>query len=263
MSPDAYSEMAQIQDQHWWFVARREILRNEIAHLNLPKDAAILEVGSGTGANLSLLSEFGQVLALEMSAKAIELASARADFDATRVKTRQGRCPEDLNSLSEQFDLICLFDVLEHIEDDKLSLIRLKTLLKPGGTLMLTVPAYPWMWGPHDVHLHHKRRYSKARLSADCARAGLTVKRSSYFNTLLFPLAVVARFVERLTGKKSSAASQIPQQTINTFLTSIFSFERILLNRMTFPFGLSLFAMAQTDPLNPPAPHPTPETAPR
>ena len=83
MSPNAYNEMAQIQDQHWWFVARRKILRSEIAQLHLPMNAAILEVGSGTGANLSLLSEFGQVMALEMSAKAIVLARERADFDAS------------------------------------------------------------------------------------------------------------------------------------------------------------------------------------
>jgi SAM-dependent methyltransferase len=263
MSPNAYTEMAQIQDQHWWFVARRKILRREIVHLNLPNDAAILEVGSGTGANLSLLSEFGRVMALEMSAKAIALARDRADFDASRIATRQGRCPEDLNSLSEQFDLICLFDVLEHIEDDDLSLSRLKTLLKPGGTLMLTVPAYSWMWGPHDVHLHHKRRYSKARLLADCARAGLSIQRASYFNTLLFPLAVVARLFERIMGKQSSSASRIPQRVVNTFLTSVFSFERLLLHRMTLPFGLSLLAMAQASPLNPLAPHPAPETTPR
>ncbi len=263
MSPNAYSEMAKIQDQHWWFVARRKILHHELTRLNLPTDASILEVGSGTGANLGLLSEFGQVTALEMSAKAIALARERADFDASRITTQQGCCPEDLDNLSAQFDLICLFDVLEHIEDDALSLSRLKTLLKPGGTLMLTVPAYAWMWGPHDVHLHHKRRYSKARLAAGCALAGLSVKRASYFNTLLFPLAVVARLVERLTGHKSSAASQIPQHTLNAFLTSIFSFERILLSRMTLPFGLSLLAMAQAKPLNPPDPHPAPETVPR
>jgi len=262
MSPSAYSEMAQVQDRHWWFVARRKILHSELVRLNLPADASILEVGSGTGANLGLLSEFGHVTALEMSANAIALSRVRSDFDASRIVTQQKRCPDDLDSLTQQFDLICLFDVLEHIEDDELSLSRLKTLLKPGGTLMLTVPAYSWMWGPHDIHLHHKRRYSKTRLLADCARAGLSVQRASYFNTLLFPLAVVARLLERMTGKQSNAASRVPQRLVNAFLTSVFSFEGILLSRMTLPFGLSLLATTQTQPLNRPAPHPARETTP-
>lgn len=248
MSPDAYTEMAQMQTTHWWFVARQKILRNEISRLNLPSGSSILEIGSGTGANLDLLVDFGHVLALEVSAEAITLAKGRRGATQGVVTMQQGSCPEDLNGLSQRFDLICLFDVLEHIEQDIVSLSKLAALLKPDGRLMLTVPAYQWMWGPHDVHLHHKRRYSKQRLSDDCMNAGLSIARISYFNTLLFPLALVGRIFDKLAGKKSPSATQTPPALINALFTFIFAFERHFLARMRLPFGLSLLLVAKPAP---------------
>lgn len=244
MSPDAYMEMARTQATHWWFVARREILRSQINHLNLPPDADILEIGSGTGANLGLLADFGKVVALEMRAEAIALAERRCCGGMRRISMLQGTCPQDLPTLSQRFDLICLFDVLEHIEQDSESLAGLALLLKPNGTLILTVPAYQWMWGPHDAYLHHKRRYSKRTLSSRCADAGLSVSRISHFNTLLFPLAVIGRMVEKITGKQTSA-TQTPPAPVNALFTRLFAFERHILERMQMPFGLSLLLLAR------------------
>ena len=245
MSPEAYTEMADMQATHWWFVARRKILHGQISRLNLPADADILEVGSGTGANLELLAGFGNVVALEMTADAIALAEARCGGTGRRITMRQGRCPEDLSKLGQQFDLICLFDVLEHIEKDTVSLGRLGSLLKPDGVLLVTVPAYQWMWGPHDVHLHHKRRYTRRSLSAGCSVAGLSVTRMSHFNTLLFPLAVLGRMVEKITGKKTAAATRPPPAAINALFTFVFAVERHLLARARLPFGLSLLLLAR------------------
>jgi len=236
--------MARTQATHWWFVARRQILRSQIRALELPPNAQILEVGSGTGANLELLAEFGSVVAFEMAAEAIAMAQARCTGPGRRITMRQGQCPEDLSTFSQRFDLICLFDVLEHIEQDSVALARLALLLKPNGRLMLTVPAYQWMWGPHDVQAHHKRRYTMRSLSAECVEAGLSVSRITHFNTLLFPLAVLGRTLERLTGK-TSAADQTPRAPINTLLARIFAFERHMLPHMSLPFGLSLLLLAQ------------------
>ena len=246
MSPEAYTEMAQAQAAHWWYAARRQILRSQVSRLNLPAGADILEIGSGTGANLDLLAEFGDVVALEMKAEAIALAEKRLGGAGRHVTMRQGRCPEDLSSLTQQFDLICLFDVLEHIEQDTVSLARLALLLKPGGKLMLTVPAYQWMWGPHDVHVHHKRRYSKQVLLGRCANAGLSISRISHFNTLLFPLAVLGRMFEKITGKNTQA-TRLPPGPVNALLRRVFALERHLLPRMQLPFGLSLLLLAQPD----------------
>jgi SAM-dependent methyltransferase len=242
VTPDAYREMAQVQATHWWYVARREILRTRLRDLRLPEGADILEVGSGTGANLDLLSEFGKVVGLEMAADAITLARKRTGGTAAQVTMHHGRCPEDLPTLSQRFDLICLFDVLEHIEEDELALARLGAMLKPGGCLMLTVPAYPWMWGPHDVHFHHKRRYTQRSLRERCSHAGLSVSRMSHFNTLLFPIAVLGRMYERITGKKS-AATLMPPLVVNSLLTRVFQTERYMLDRLPLPFGLSLFLL--------------------
>jgi SAM-dependent methyltransferase len=244
VNPAAYLEMAQAQSTHWWYVARRSILECQLRALALPPDAEILEIGSGTGANLELLAGFGHVIGLEMAEDAIRLARQRAGAAASRVSLRQGRCPQDLARVTQRFDLICLFDVLEHIDEDELSLARLKQLLKPGGRLLMTVPAYPWMWGPHDVHVHHKRRYTRRSLLARCSRAGLAVTRVSHFNTLLFPLAVVGRLYEKITGRQTSA-TQTPAAALNALLTSVFALERLLLARLSLPFGLSLLVLAR------------------
>lgn len=244
MSPDAYVEMAGTQATHWWYVARRQILRAQIEQLNLPAGADILEIGSGTGANLDLLAEFGNVVALEMRAEAIALAQERCGNAARPVSMRQGTCPQDLPTLSQKFDLICLFDVLEHIEQDSESLAQLALLLKPAGTLMLTVPAYPWMWGPHDVHVHHKRRYTKRTLTDRCTHAGLSISRMSHFNTVLFPLAVIGRLIEKVSGEQGSA-TRTPPARVNALFTRAFAFETHLLDRMRLPFGLSIMLLAQ------------------
>jgi SAM-dependent methyltransferase len=244
MSPEAYVEMAQVQETHWWFAARGDIIQAQMRALDLPPDADILEVGSGTGANLRLLASFGKVIALEMAPEAILMAQQRCRSIGSRVRLQQGRCPEDLCALDRRFDLICLFDVLEHIEEDERSLAALAGLLKPSGKLLVTVPAHGWMWGPHDVHLHHKRRYSHKSLSDSCARSGLTVTRLSHFNTLLFPLAVLGRMWERWTDRKTTA-TRTPPTLLNTLLKNVFASERHLLKHMRLPFGLSLLLVAE------------------
>lgn len=245
MSPSAYDEMASTQARHWWFCARRAILREQIRALQLPAGARILEVGSGTGANLDLLSEFGHVVGLEMNAGAV--AMARRACTREDVELHVGRCPDDLDALGPGFDLICLMDVLEHIPQDCETLARLRSLLRPGGTILLTVPAYPWMWGPHDVHLHHHRRYTPRSVERACGSAGLGVARMTFFNTLLFPLALVARGLERLRGTHGTG-TRTPGRLANAVLREVFAFERHLLRSVPLPFGLSLLVLARPAP---------------
>lgn len=242
MTPAAYAEMAAVQEAHWWFAARRGILRSRLERLRLAPDADILEIGSGTGANLDLLAEFGRVVGLEMSPEALGFARQRPCSRGGAVTLRLGRCPEDLADL-HQFDLICMFDVLEHIEEDGASLAAAATRLKPGGRLLLTVPSYQWMWGPHDEYLHHKRRYSRRTIAERCAEAGLAVHQLSHFNTLLFPLAVAGRLYEKAAGRTTAAAAT-PAAPINSALRCTFALERHLLARMRLPFGLSLMVVA-------------------
>ncbi|WP_108683742.1 bifunctional 2-polyprenyl-6-hydroxyphenol methylase/3-demethylubiquinol 3-O-methyltransferase UbiG [Methyloceanibacter sp. wino2] len=237
MEPDAYVELARTEDRHWWFVARREILSSQIERLGLPGSARILEIGSGTGGNLRMLSRHGRVCGMEMDGTARELAVSKtgAEFDI-----RPGACPNEVPYVGDTFDLVCLFDVLEHIEEDSATLEVVRGLLADRGHVLVSVPAYQWMWSAHDEFLHHKRRYTAPELAEKLRGASLSVDRITYFNTLLFPFAVAARFASR--GR--SPGTGIPSDAINSALRQVFSSERRLLQSFDLPFGLSLLAIA-------------------
>lgn len=240
MNPDAYLEMADTEARHWWFSGRRAILAHLIATFDLPTHARILEIGSGTGGNLQMLSSFGQVSALEMDATARSIASEKT---GGRFDIRPGFCPTDIPFAGEKFDLICLFDVLEHIDKDVETFIAVKGLLAEGGRVLVTVPAYRWLWSTHDDFLHHKRRYSATELREKVAASGLQVVKISYFNTILFPLAAIVRLKDRLLGNSSASGSSVPRAPINQLFKSLFSGERFLLAKMNLPFGVSLLGV--------------------
>lgn len=244
MSPDAYLEMAETESRHWWFCGRRQILDRLLAQLNLPKNARILEIGSGTGGNLSMLSKYGQVSALEMDETARQLATqkTRGIFDI-----RAGYCPDHIPFADQQFDLICLFDVLEHIPDDVGTLKALQKLLAPGARVILTVPAHPWLWGPHDEYLHHQRRYTRQGFKRTLTEAGFRVNRFSYFNTVLFPLAVMVRLKERISHSQQATGGAVPPEPINNLFRLLFCMEQYLLPYMKLPFGVSLLAVLETN----------------
>lgn len=244
MDPDAYLEMADTEANHWWFCGRRIILEHLIATLDLPSDVKILEIGSGTGGNLQMLSSFGQVSAIEMdaTARSIALEKTGGSFDI-----RPGSCPGDIPFAGEKFDLICLFDVLEHIQEDVETLIAVGGLLADGGRVLLTVPAYQWLWSSHDEFLHHKRRYSARKLRKTVANSGLLVERISYFNTLLFPLAAAVRLRDRLLTRPKAMGSTLPPAPINRLFAALFSWERSLVTKINLPFGVSLFGILRAD----------------
>ncbi|MBA5686204.1 class I SAM-dependent methyltransferase [Rugamonas apoptosis] len=240
MSPEAYLEMAATEQHHWWFTGRRAILDAVLAGMGLPAAARILEIGSGTGGNLDLLAGHGTVSAVEMDPTARSIA---LDKTGHRFDIRQGRCPDNVPFPPASFDLVCMFDVLEHIDEDVATLAVAKALLASGGRILLTVPANRWMWGPHDVFLHHKRRYSSAELRRKAGAAGLRMERLTHFNTLLFPLAAVMRIKDRLAGTQAASGTAIPAAPINQVLRHVFSSERHLLRWMPLPFGVSLLAI--------------------
>lgn len=240
MSPDAYLEMAATEDRHWWFAGRRSVLSALISRLDLPPQASILEIGSGTGGNLSMLSAFGRVSAMEMDkvARGIAMQKTEGRFDI-----RAGSCPSQIPFDGQKFDLVCLFDVLEHIEDDRATLAAIKALSAPGGRVLITVPAYRWMWSAHDEFLHHKRRYLASELKDKAQDAGFRIERLSYFNTLLFPLAAAVRIKDRLMRSSEASGTALPPSPVNATLRTVFGAERFLLDRFNLPFGVSLLAI--------------------
>ncbi len=244
MSPDAYLELADIEASHWWFCGRRSILARIIERLRLPPTARILEVGAGTGGNLEMLSSFGHVSAVEMDETARSMATAKTNG---RFEIRAGSFPSSIPFEGERFDLICLFDVLEHIDADVETLAAIRSLLAENGRVLVTVPAHAWMWSAHDEFMHHKRRYSAAGLRETATAAGYTVQTLSFFNTLLFPAAAIARLKDRWLGRSPAPAAAVPPKPMNRVLTGIFSLERFLLPTMRLPFGVSLLCILHAD----------------
>ena len=239
MNPGAYTEMQELEDSHWWFTARRQIISDFIAQSS-SAPCKILEVGCGTGGNLSMLSQFGELKAFEMNPDALAMANQKGVKGATLTL---GRCPDQMPYQGEKFDLICMFDVLEHIKNDSLALIELKKYLSPGGKMFIAVPAYQWLFGPHDQFRQHERRYSMASLKKVIEQSGLHIQRMSYFNTLLFPLALVSRLLDRLIHTKEQNKVSNPNPLINQILRNTFAAERHLLRIGNLPMGLSLICV--------------------
>ncbi|MDD5175819.1 MAG: methyltransferase domain-containing protein [Sterolibacterium sp.] len=240
MNPAAYLEMAETESRHWWFSGRRAILSSTIASLNLPHNPGILEVGCGTGGNIEMLDKFGRVSALEMDDAARSIAATKTN---NCHDIRAGYCPDKIPFTRQKFDLICMFDVLEHIEQDTETLLVIKNLLEKNGRILMTVPAYQWLYGAHDEFLHHKRRYSALQLRKKIAAAGLRPVKISYFNTILFPLAVIVRLRDKLLGNPLATGTRIPAAFINNLFSALFSAERFLLKHFNLPFGVSLLCV--------------------
>jgi SAM-dependent methyltransferase len=238
MDRAVFERMAAQEDLHWWFAARREIIRSVIDRLvDLPDRARILEAGCGTGGNLEMLAGFGQVRAFELDAEARKVATSKSG-----LAVAEGALPDALPFEAERFDLIGLFDVLEHVEADEAALHALRGRLAPGGRIVLTVPAFPWLWSRHDERHHHFRRYTRPGLSRVGERAGLRVEHGFYFNTLLFPVAVAQRAFKALF-RLDHADDTLPPPALNAAMRSVFAAERHLVGRLAPPVGLSLCAV--------------------
>ncbi len=238
MDRAVFERMAAQEDLHWWFAARREIIRSVIHRLvDLPDRPRLLEAGCGTGGNLEMLEGFGQVRAFELDAEARRVATLKSG-----LAVAEGALPHAVPFEAERFDLIGLFDVLEHVEADEAALQALRGRLAPGGRIVLTVPAFPWLWSRHDERHHHFRRYTRRSLTQVAERAGLRVEHRFYFNTLLFPVAVAQRGLKALF-RLDHADDTLPPPALNAAMRSVFATERHLVGRLAAPVGLSLCAV--------------------
>ncbi len=243
MEEHVYHRMAEIQDRHWWYEARRQILNALLKKLPLPGSAKILEVGSGPGANINMLSNFGSLYVLEPDAFSRKHITEHYGLPAGHVKN--GFLPGDI-PFDPDFDLVCAFDVIEHIEQDAGAIESLFKSLKHGGYAIFTVPAYQFLWSSHDEALHHKRRYTKESFAAILRQAGFQIEFISYYNTILFPLIALIRIAKKLFGIRHGADDTMPRfDFINSALRAIFSLEKWILNPMTLPFGVSIVAVCR------------------
>lgn len=242
MKKTAYAKMSDFEDKHWWFVARREIIGSIIKKHNSKKNNQLLEVGCGTGGNFKLLNQYGFVTGLEPSKYAISLVKNEdKGFKILNLNI------EDSNAdlFDQKYDFILALDVLEHIKEPKRALEKIKEIATNNSNIVITVPAYQFLWGPHDVEHKHYRRYTKKTLKKLLKDQGFEVKKISYMNTFLFPLVMISRLINKLFKKTVVKDSLMPSYFVNSVLKNIFSFERHLLKFINLPFGCSLIAVCQ------------------
>jgi len=242
-------QFAELERQHWWFQGRRRVvasilrqhLRQHGSGLSAP---LICDIGCGTGEMVDMLREFGSVWAMDASPEAV--AYCRERF-GPEVEVRLGSVPQDLPSPGST-QMVTAFDVIEHLDDDQEALRRIHESLTPGGTLVVTVPAFQFLWGPHDVLSHHRRRYTTARLRHRLEESGFVVDRLTYFNTWLFPVVAAARIGRRLTGEKTPRSDfRMPPRWLNRLLGGLFSSEGRMLRAGALPFGVSILAVCTKD----------------
>jgi SAM-dependent methyltransferase len=228
--------MAATEGAHWWFVGRRAVIDALVDGIPLPDAGAILEAGCGTGGNLATLARRGRIAAFEPHLDALAFArTLHPDVDI-----REGSLPGKLPYDAASFDLVAALDVLEHVEDDAESANALVDLVRPGGWLIVTVPAHQALWGSHDRRLHHRRRYGRRQLLTLFARSDVELVRVAPFNVFLSPLAMVYRVAERMLGLDLGNQERIPPRPVNTTLAAVFAAESFLIrHRIPIPFGLS------------------------
>ena len=235
MDRAAYAQMAANEGRHWWFVGRRAVIGGMLDRISLPERPRILEAGCGTGGNLGLLGERGLVSAFEPFEEAATPAGDRHPSSEIRF----GRLPDDLPYADATFDLVAALDVLEHCTDDAASLKALAAMTRPGGWILVTVPAHQRLWGSHDRRLHHQRRYGRRELRSLAAGAGLEITYETAFNTVLAPIAMGYRLLSNLTRLDLGNQERLPAAPINRLLGRAFALERSLVTRWSIPFGLS------------------------
>jgi SAM-dependent methyltransferase len=246
MQESFYEEYARVEEGHWWFVGRRRIFDAVLQGLALSEQARLLDVGCGTGANLRFLSAYGRALGVDRSAAAARFASGRAPAPVLRAEVAS------LPVASESIDLVTALDLLEHVEDEAACMDEMERVCRPGGFVLVTVPAHPWMWGRQDVLSLHRRRYRVPELRALLTRRSLEIVHLTYINALLFPVVAAVRLFRRAFGTRSGAVASDFAMTepgpMNTLLGRIFGAESWWIARSSLPLGVSLLCLARKPP---------------
>lgn len=234
--------MLAVDDRHWWYRGRRLIVRTELDRLAHSDGTRVLDAGCGSGRMLEELKDYGEVSGVELDPDAAAVAASRA-WGEVWVGSL-----EALPWAEETFDLITCLDVLEHIADDRRTLVELRRVCKRGGSMLLTVPAYPRLWSLHDVANHHYRRYSRRSLRLAAIESGWKVKRMTSFNSILLPPAALVRVAQRgkRPGSKYTPEITLGPEWLNTLLEQPLRAEaRWLARGGTLPAGLSLLAVLE------------------
>ena len=249
MEPEQYALLARVERDHWWFRGMRRLVAALLdEHIAGASDVRVLDAGCGTGGTTAWLRRYGEVVG-------VDLAGEAAPFWAEAGLRHMARgSVAALPFVSESFDLVTCFDVLYHrqVADEAAVLAEFERVLRPGGLLLLRVPAYNWLQGGHDVAVHTRRRYTRGEIVAAVEAEGLTVAAATYGNSLLFPLALAKRVSERWRGP-SQEEMAVPSPAVNAALLATLGLEAHLAPRWSLPWGLSVLVLACKDEVSVPA----------
>jgi SAM-dependent methyltransferase len=240
MDRDYELQTHQAEDRHWWYRGRRTVLERVISDLDLGRGARILDAGCGSGRNMIELARHGTVTGVELSETSVELARARNSGEVIAGSVLE------MPFADHSFDLAVSLDVIEHLEDDLGALRELRRTVAPGGSLLITVPAYGWLWSGHDEINHHHRRYTRRSLRAVAEQAGWQEQRTTYFNSLLLPVAILLRVLDKVNTKttESSLDLWVPPELVNRALELPLVLEAGMIGLGgRIPAGLSLLSV--------------------
>lgn len=244
MREDLFEEMYQLEEKYWWHVAKRRLVQGLLkARLSDYKNKVYLDVGCGTGKMLEEMSkwrDWKKTIGLDGSDEALRFCKKR-QIAETKKADFEKKLPLDENSV----DVITSLDVVEHINGDEKLLKEFWRVVKPNGYVVVTVPAYEWLWTYWDDILGHKRRYELIQLKKKVEKSGLEVEKISYFYGFLLPIAVFFRMLKSLMNKKSASDFITLPDALNNFLLKIIGIENTLIQKVNLPFGLSLVCIAR------------------
>ena len=242
MMEHTYPILFSVEQSHWWYMGRRRILASFVAEICsrvTDRRPRILDVGCGTGANLLMLSKYGEAEGVDVSEDALAFCRERG---LDQVKLGAG---EDLPYDDGMFDLVTAFDVVEHMDDDLAGLKEMRRVLRPGGRVLLFVTTFMFLWGLQDEVSNHRRRYRLPELRRVLEEAGFEIERTTYANITFFLPILLVRKLMRLTGIRTETENTINVPALNGVLGRIFAAERAILKFMNLPFGVSGLCIAR------------------
>jgi len=242
MQQHTYSIMYKVEGSHWWFAGRRRIIESflrEICRKLETTSPHILDIGCGTGANLEMLSQFGEAEGVDVSAEALAFCQERG-----LKNVRQGQA-EALPYEDSSFDIVTGLDVVEHLDDDVAGLKEMYRVLRPGGYALLFVPAFMFLWGVQDDISHHRRRYTHDNLQQSVRAAGFEIERFTYANITFFAPILMGRLLMRMTGLRPASENNLTVGALNGILGRILGAESSILRKVNLPFGVSAICVAR------------------
>ena len=245
MMEHTYPILFHVEQSHWWYIGRRKIIARfveEICRQVTDRRPRILDVGCGTGANLLMLSKYGDAEGVDVSEDALAFCRERG-----LEKVRLGAA-EELPYEAGEFDLVTAFDVVEHMDDDLAGIREMRRVLRPGGRVLLFVPTFMFLWGLQDDVSNHRRRYRLPELRRVLEEAGFEIERTTYANITFFLPILMVRKLMRLTGIKTDTENTINVTALNGVFGRLFGAESWFLKYMNLPFGVSGLCVARVKP---------------